>query len=204
MTTVMTIEEGTMRSFIGPDGNEYSLGHLAPFETVFGLKMGDEILEIPLWVTFRDHCYSRDISKEDSEEALTWIMPAKTGEAPRLFCRDRWTYSHGLPSLLRNLIAGSTCYRTNQHGLYFRLEKSSRRGARAEEGWYMFFSFARNPGREGQLRLSIESIHDRPTRPSNARGNHSLRFWAALKEYLEQRQELFEEIKEEARKTKGS
>lgn len=194
-----------MRSFRGPDGSEYSLEHLAPFESTFGLKEGSETLHIPLWITFRDHCYSREVGKEEAEDeaALAWRIPGRPDDPIRLFCRDRWTYSHGLPSLLRNLIAGSTCYRTNQHGLYFRLEKSSKRGARAEEGWYLFFSFARNPDRQGQLRLSVESIHDRPTRPSNARGNHPLRFWAALKEYLEQRPELFEEIRASAQKTKG-
>jgi hypothetical protein len=178
-------------SFIGPDDNEYSLTHLAPFEIIFKLKIKNQILDIPIWISFRDHCYTREVTQGDD---LKWLI----GGTTRIFCRDRWTYSHGVPNLLRSFISDSqgSCYRTTQRGLYFKLEKSSHRVSNPTEGWYLFFKFSKGNKKLGQLSLSVESVHDRTSLPANARGNHSLRFWSALKDFLKTRPDLLREIQE--------
>lgn len=171
---------------IGPDGIEYSLKHLVPSEIFFDLQIRTESFQIPLWVVYRDHCYSRDLDERKEGDDQAWLLPEKPQDKNRrLFCRDRWMYSHGLPELIRAVMKSGILYRTSQHGLYYRLERSSRRGAGMDEGVYLFFKLSANRGNPMGVRLSVESVHERVNRPSNERGRQSLKFWNALREFLE-------------------
>jgi hypothetical protein len=174
-------------NIIGPDGVEYSLKHLAPSEIVFDLQIKTENFQIPLWVVYRDHCYSRDLDERKDDNDHSWLLPKKEQDKNRrrLFCRDRWVYSHGLPELIRLVTKSGTLYRTTQHGLYYKLERSSKIGAGTDDGMYLFFKFSANRENPMGVRLSVESVHERITRPSNDRGRQSLKFWTALREFVE-------------------
>ena len=183
-----------MAGYLGPDGIQYSLDHLAPLEISFELKIKAEILAIPLWVVFRDHCYSRELDEKKEGGDCAWVLPSNPRDKNRrLFCKDRWMYSHGLPSLIRGIVeSGAVCHRTTERSLYYRLERSSRRGSGPDEGVYLFFKFGPNRRNPAGVELSVESVHERTNRPSNDRGRQSLKFWAALKEFLEKRPEILE------------
>ena len=185
--------------YVGPDGIEYSLEHLVPSEILFDLQIKTEILTVPLWVVYRDHCYSRDYNEGKEGEKHAWLLPENPQDKNRrLFCKDRWMYSHGLPSLVSGIVkSGAVCHRTNNQGLYYRLERSSRRGAGPDEGVYLFLKFSPNSTNPMGVRLSVESVHERTNRPSNERGRQGLKFWAVLREFLEKRQDILEAIRKQ-------
>lgn len=192
--------------FTGPDGIKYSLDHLAPSEILFSLKIKTAIFTIPLWIVYRDHCYSRDFDENKEGDMHAWLLPENPRDKNRrLFCKDRWMYSHGLPSLIRGIVeSGAVCHRTTERSLYYRLERSSRKGAGPDEGVYLFFKFSPNRSNPAGVRLSVESVHERTRRPSNDRDKQSLKFWAALREFLEKRPEILEATrKEKAPVTRG-
>jgi hypothetical protein len=146
-------------------------------------------------VSYRDHCYSRDFKAGDDPRFLLPENPRD--KSRRLFCKDRWMYSHGLPALIHGMVKNSTCYRTTKGGLYYKLERSSRRIATPDEGVYVFFEFSPNNTNPKGVRLSIESVHERTNRPSNDRGRQSLKFWAALKEFLKKHPLILERHRKE-------
>jgi hypothetical protein len=185
--------------YTGPDGIEYSLEHLAPSEILINLQIKTEILTVPLWVVYRDHCYSRDFNERNEGDNQSWLLPENPRDKNRrLFCKDRWMYSHGLPSLVRGIVESSAvCHRTTERGLYYRLERSSRRGAGPDEGVYLFLKLSPNSRNPMGVKLSVESVHERTNRPSNDRGRQSLKFWGALKEFLEKRPEILEAIRKQ-------
>ncbi len=204
MTTAMTNEDATMSSYTGPDGIEYSLAHLEPFEVIIDLRVGEEQFQVPLWVVYRNHCYSRDAFGKDvdDEEVMAWQLPEDPRERyPRLFCKDRWTYSHGLPAVVRTVLIQSRCYRTNDRGLYYKFDRASRTQAGSVEGTYLFYRFEANRYNSAGLVLSIESVHYRTTLPQNDRNRQLINFKIALDESL---QKHYPEVLNELRKAKGS
>jgi hypothetical protein len=170
------------KSYIECNGIKYSLEHLSPSEITAIIMIGGETFHVPLWVSYRNHCYSRDFKTGDDTSLLLPENPQDKNR--RLFCKDRWMYSHGLPELIQAMVQNSTCYRTTKGGLYYKLERSSHGLSRPDEGVYVFFELSPNSFNPKGVRLSIESVHERTTRPANDRGRQSLKFWAVLKEIL--------------------
>lgn len=185
------------KCYVGPDGIEYSLEHLAPSEILFELKIKTEILTVPIRVVYRDHCYSRDYNEGKESDDHAWLLPENPWDKNRrLFCKDRWIYSQELPYLVRGIVeSGAVCHRTTERGLYYRLERSSRRGAGSDEGVYLFLKLSPNSKNPMGVKLSVESVHERTNRPSNDRGRQSVKFWAALREFLEKRPEILEALR---------
>lgn len=183
--------------YLGPDGVEYSLAHLAPCEMSFDLKIKEEIFTVPLWIVYRDHCYSRDFRAEQEGDESAWLLPENPRDRNRrLFCKDRWMYSHGLPDLVHGIVqSGAVCHRTTERSLYYRLERSSRRGAGHDEGVYVFLKLSPNAKNPMGIKLSVESVHERLNRPSNDRGRQSVKFWMAVREFLEKRPEILDGIR---------
>lgn len=190
-----------MAGFSGPDGVVYTLDHLASSEVVIAVKVGDEELQVPLWVVYRNHCYSRDYAYgKDGDEELEWRLPDEPGERSiRLFCRDRWAYSHSLPAVVKAVLFASKCFRTTNRGLYYKFDRASKVQAGSYEGIYLFFKFARNRYNHAGLMLSVESVHERTTLPMNDRGRQQTTFKIALIEFLKDNPDILEEI----RKAKG-
>lgn len=176
------MQEKYEKFYVGSDGIKYSLGHLSPNEIIADITIDGETFAVPLWVSFRDHCYSREFKTGDDTSLLLPENPRDKNR--RLFCKDRWMYSHGLPDLVQGMVKNSTCYRTTKGGLYYKLERSSRRLATPDEGVYVFFELSPNKINPKGVRMSVESVHERTTRPANDRGRQSLKFWVALKEVL--------------------
>lgn len=175
-----------MAKFLGPDGVEYCLDHLAAFELLIDIQIDTETLQVPLWVVFRNHCYSLDhVPSKDDDESLRWQLPTDTRERhARLFCPIRWKHSHALPTMIRATLAEAKCYRTTNQGLYYKFDRSPRMPAGAVTGTYLFFKFTRNRYSPAGLVLSIESVHARTTLPMNDRGKQQLTFKIALIESL--------------------
>jgi hypothetical protein len=124
------------------DGIEYSLAHLSPSEINANISIDEEVFEVPLWVSYRDHCYSRGFKLGDDTSLLLPENPRDKNR--RLFCKDRWMYSHGLPDLIQAMVKNATCYRTTTGGLYYNLKRSSHKGAGQDEGIYVFFELSPN------------------------------------------------------------
>jgi hypothetical protein len=186
---------------IGPDGTVYTIKHLSSTEVEFELKIKNEVFNIPIWIVYRDHCYSRDFDVSKEGDQAHWLMPVNPlDKNRRLFCKDRWSYSCSLPAVISNLIANGLLYRTTNNGLYYRLERSSRASAHSDEGIYLFFKFSPNKRKPTGVVLSVESVHERNNRPGNDRGRQSLKFWEAVRELVEKKHP---HILEELRKQKA-
>lgn len=179
-----------MQDFHAPDGAIYSLKHLEPFVEAAQIRVNGIRYEVPVLLLFRDHCFTRD-HKDDDHEG--WIYPCR-GRQKALFCIDRWAFSHGLPALVRQLMAFGSCFRTTNKPRYFKVEKPSHRTRQADEGWYIFFKFEARKNGPG-VAMSIESTHLRTNWPANARGRQVLKWSAALAEYLRSRPDILKSLK---------
>lgn len=176
-----------MALYEGPDGVTYDLAHLDAFEVVINLKIGEEDLQVPLWVVFRNHCYSREVMLgKDGDEEMQWELPPEPGEQyTRLFCPQRWAASHNLVEMVKTVLFEANCYRTTARGLYYKFDRAPRMQAGSAVGAYLFFKFRRNRHNPQGLVLSIESVHNRTNLPANDRNRQRITFKIALKESLQ-------------------
>lgn len=177
-----------MDKYKGPDGCEYDLTHLKSFSQRVSVKVSKIPYSVPVKVIFRDHCYTRTFCDDDDPK---WLIGSN-----RIFCPDRWVFSQGLSKAIPTLMEHGICFRTTAHGQYFKFERSSHRNPAPDHGWYLFFKFRPNREDLGVL-MSVESVHERRTWPHNARGRQSLRFGAALSEFLKRKPEVLDGIQKE-------
>jgi hypothetical protein len=158
--------------FTGPDGIDYPLRHLAPFHYNFEIRRKTGSVTVRLYVTFTDHTYSRDPLPDESRE---WFLPPVEGKPDRVFCRDRWEFSRGLPQLIRDFLAAgnSACRILDKRNSYVRIERD---GLNTFVGWYLFFELERRGG-ERDLRLTFRSVHHRESLPGNDLGKSPVPIW---------------------------
>lgn len=161
--------------FTGPDGTDYTLGHLAPFNFDFEIRNKAGSVTVPLYVTFTDHTYSRDPFPDESRE---WFLPPVEGKPDRVFCRDRWAFSLGLPQIVRDFLeaGNNTCRILDRRNSYVRIERD---GPNTFVGWYLFFELERR-GRERHLRLTFRSVHHRDGLPGNDLGKSPVQIWKLI------------------------
>jgi len=177
-----------MTEFMEPDNGMYPLHHLTPTEHTFAVTVNKTPYLLPITVIYRDHCYTR--AYEEGVHDPKEIYLPNTGEN-RVFCPDRWKYSHGLPTLMESLIKHNTpCYAAAQNGLYFKIDKPAQKQPNLPDaGWYLFFKI--KPRQTGiGIAISVESSHERSSWPSNAKSRKSARLRVVLTEYLNRRPEL--------------
>lgn len=180
-----------MQVVVGPEKAVYCIKHLQPTTYTFGVTVRGTAYDLPIHVVYRDHCYSRgfDPSLDDSSA----LLPGDHMKDPRVFCADRWDYSHQLPKLVGDLIQyNGACYPTTNAGLFFKVDRTGVNIAtNRNDGWHLFFELGPNPGAPG-LKVTVRSSHERTSWPSNAKGRTSLRLRVAITDYLKKRERLLQ------------
>jgi len=180
-----------MKRFKAPDGAIYSLNHLQPYSRTVEIRVGGVTYLVPLLFIFQDHCYTRELKHESDEP---WLISERHGQR-RVFCPDRWTFSHGLPALIEAMIPKGDCYRTTEKPRYFRVQRNNPRDYTDDAGWYIFFRFNKDRKKPGVV-MSIESVHSRPNWPANARGRQVTRFGKALADFIKAREDLLRKLEQ--------
>lgn len=179
-----------MNEIIGSDGTSYCIRHLAPTSHTFGLRLNGSLYDLPIQVVYGNHCYTRS-PKDGDESSFSYRDGA---DEARIFCRERWDYSHQLPGLVTAIMNNdSHCHPTSRTGLYFKVDRVGFNvNQNPNAGWHLFFEFSPIHAGPG-VRMQLRSNHPRETKPHNARGK-PVRFRFALTDYLKDRPELLKGV----------
>lgn len=117
----------TTASYTGPDEQIYNLEHLQTQRYAIKLKIEEQIYDVPVVLTFSNHCYTDNRNENGSAAKPTdpWFC-LTDNKGHRVFCKTRWTASLALPDYLHTIIDKKLdCYRAH-NGIFIRIHDNDR------------------------------------------------------------------------------